>query len=735
MASESKIRLLHVVSGIALAGTEYNVIKLVNRLDRSRFLPAIAGLQVAPAGAREHVADDVETFELAKGHGFQLKLILQLAEIFRRQRIDIVHSHNWTTFLYAVLAARLAAVPVILHGEHGRDTEQYEHNWKRSWLRKYLASCCDQLTAVSTDIAELLRHTWGVPEGKISLIPNGVMLDKFKLVRDRGPAKRALGIATHVPTIGAVIGYIRPVKDLPNLFRAFALVRQKVPEAQLLVVGHAPDLQQFEDLASDLAIAGAVHFLGKRSDIHDVMPAFDVYVNSSIYEGMSNTILEAMASGVPVVATAVGGTPAIVSDGMNGALVPPKSPELMSETIAHLLENENKRKAMTQAGRLYIERHHSFQETLRQYEVLYLELAHQKLHSFRLRQPKQFLKASWGNTWYNLGALKWRGKIGQRPLYIINYHRVLHAHVLPHYLFTAMAVTVRAFTKQMEFFRQQCRVLSLTEALQILANDLPIPERAIVLTFDDGYRELYTVVRPILEKYRLPVTVFLPSGLIGTDTQLWFDAVGQRLQTADLQELTLRDDLPEEAVASLRFLRNLPRDRRQASARTAVKKISELHPDLRKAVVDEVMKLQPIPNDAPDNALLDWDMIREMQSTGLFAFGSHSITHPRLDLLPEKDLDEEIGLSQQVLEVGLNHPVEFFSYPWGCYNDLVIKKVRQFGYRCAVALTDAPNYSKAGLFALKRLDAGFLTLNDSFHKGTMVAELTGLNRFWRAFLR
>lgn len=735
MSGESKIRVMHVVGGIALAGMEYNVIKLVNRLDRNRFIPSLAALEIAVVGAKNHVAGDVEIFELSKAPGFRPKLIWQLAEICRRQRIDIVHSHNWTTFLYAVLAARLASVPVILHGEHGRDTEQYEHNWKRSWARKYLASCCDQLTAVSSDIAELLRNTWGVPEWKISLIPNGVMLDKFKPVRDRGPAKRALGIEAYAPTIGAVIGYIRPVKDLPTLLMAFALVRQKVPDAQLLVVGHAPAVQQFEDLAKELAIADAVHFLGKRSDIPEIMSAFDVYVNSSIYEGMSNTILEAMASGVPVVATAVGGTPTIVSDGVNGFLVPPKAPEPMSEAILRLLQDENKRQAMARAGRQHIERHHCFQETLRRYEALYLDLAHQKLLPSRSRQPKQMMKMVWGSTCDRVGALRWRSKIGKRPIYIINYHRVLHAHELPHYLFTPMALAVHVFERQMDFFRRRCHVLSLAECLNILQNDLPVPERAVVLTFDDGYRELYTVIKPIMEKYRLPVTVFLPAGLIGKETPLWFDAVGQRLQTADLQNLTFRNDVPDEVITTIQHLRTLSQDRRNVPARAAVKKIAQLCHDQHKAVVEEVMKLQALPNGAPDNALLDWKMVREMERTGLFSFGSHSISHPRLDLLPEDDLDIEIGESKKLIEAKLDHSVEFFSYPWGCYNELVINKVRQFGYRCAVALTDAPNYSNADLFTLKRLDAGFLTLDASFHKGTMVAELAGLNRFWRAFRR
>ncbi len=690
MAIESKIRVMHVVAGLSLAGTEYNVIKLVNRLDRSRFIPSIVALEAKFGDARSHIAADIVAVELSKGYGFQARLIRQLAELFRQQHLDVVHAHNWTTFLYTVLAARLAAVPVIVHGEHGRETDAYAQRGKRLWACKFLASLCDHLTVVSPDILQILQNTWRVPRWKLSLLTNGVMLDRFMPLRNRGAAKRALGIIENTPTIGTVIGSIRPVKDLPTLFKAFALVRKKVPDAHLLVVGHASTMQEYEDLARDMAIAEAVRFLGKRSDIPQVMPAFDVYANSSIYEGMSNAILEAMACGVPVVATAVGGTPAIVSDGRNGFLIPPKAPEPMSEAISHLLLDPNKHEAISRAGRQHVEHHHNFHDTVSRHEALYLDLVDQKLGSPRSRQPKQMMKMVWGSTCDRFGALRWRGKIGKRPIYIINYHRVLHAHELPHYLFTPMALSVHVFERQMDFFRRRCHVLSLAECLNILQNDLPVPERAIVLTFDDGYKELYTAVRPILEKYHLPVTVFLPAGLIGEDTPLWFDAVGQRLQMADLRNLILGDDVPNDIMTLIQQMGSLPHDRRNLAARTAVKKIAQLRHDLRKAVVEEVMKLPVVTNGSPDNTL-------------------------------------------KLLEEKLDHAVEFFSYPWGCYNELVVNKVRQFGYRCAVALADAPSYPKEDLFKLKRLDAGFLALDHSFHEGTMAAELTGCSHWLRSF--
>ncbi|MFQ5633543.1 MAG: glycosyltransferase, partial [bacterium] len=141
--NDSQIRLMHIVNCLALSGTEYNVIKLLNNLDRKQFSPSVIDLQPTLSDARAHVAKDIDVFELPKGEGFQPRLIVKMAKLFRQLKIDIIHSHNWTTFLYSVLAARLASVPLIIHGEHGRDTADYERNPKQLRMRKFLASICD----------------------------------------------------------------------------------------------------------------------------------------------------------------------------------------------------------------------------------------------------------------------------------------------------------------------------------------------------------------------------------------------------------------------------------------------------------------------------------------------------------------------------------------------------------------------------------------------------------------
>jgi hypothetical protein len=248
----------------------------------------------------------------------------------------------------------------------------------------------------------------------------------------------------------------------------------------------------------------------------------------------------------------------------------------MSEAVLDLLTDKGRREAISQAGRHYVEQHHSFEDTVKKYETLYLHWANLKMRRNGVLPAKQRAKAALGNTCDLFGILKVSAKAACRSIQIINYHRVLHAHELPRYLFAPMVVSTTVFERQMDFFRRRCHVLSLAECVEIIENHLPIPENAVVLTFDDGYRELYFTARPILEKYELPVTVFLTTGFIGQNAPIWYDAIGQRLQMADGHTIRIDGAVPHELSHTLRRLRAAPAGMRSLLARAAVHQIVRL---------------------------------------------------------------------------------------------------------------------------------------------------------------
>lgn len=368
--AEKKIKIAHVVGCLSLGGLELEVIKLLNRLDKTRYQSALIATEKITPGARALVAPEIELLALNKSAGLQWPVISQIAAFCREHDINILHSHNWTTMLYGVLAGMRARVPIMIHGEHGRETHDYAPNFKQRLASRFLARRCDLITAVSEDIIPLLLAEWNVPAQKIVKMPIGVALHEFDFHADRRAAKARLQVPEQAFVLGAVVGNFRAVKDMPTMFRAFQIVRQKIPNALLLVAGGG-NQKIAEQQAAEIGVAAAVKFLGERRDIARVMAAFEVYVNSSIYEGMSNAILEAMAAGAPVVATAVGGTPSIVRHELTGLLVPPQAPEQLAAALQLLQPDQALYKSIRRNARAYVERHHAHEHYVQRHEHIY----------------------------------------------------------------------------------------------------------------------------------------------------------------------------------------------------------------------------------------------------------------------------------------------------------------------------------------------------------------------------
>ena len=365
--ADRRVRLLHVVDLLTVAGMEYGVIKLLNGLDPSRYDSIICCQSRQVEATRALLEPHVRVVEMHRRPGFDTGLVLHMASLFRRERVHIVHSHNWTTFLYAWLATALAGTPVFLHGEHGH--EDPGAPVRRLGVKRFLARRPARLTTVSAGLGEELRTLWRVPADRVVTIPNGVDLARFGRQGMREAARRELGIASDALVI-ATVGMVRPVKDHPTLLRAFALAHRSHDEARLLLVGKG-DWEPIRALGQELGIAEALVVAGERRDIPAILAATDVYVNCSTTEGMSNTILEAMASCRPVVATEVGGNPELVRDGVTGTLVPARDPDRLGGAIERLLRDPALRRRMGEAGRARVEREHSLERMVADYDALY----------------------------------------------------------------------------------------------------------------------------------------------------------------------------------------------------------------------------------------------------------------------------------------------------------------------------------------------------------------------------
>jgi len=323
----------------------------------------------------------VPVFDLNRRKGNDVRIVWELHRLFRRERPDVVHTHGWGTLLEGMVAARLAGVPSVVHGEHG--TLQVKPHQR--WLQRRAWSSANRVLSVSSRLADRMATEMKVSVERITTIRNGVDLSRFN-PSDRAAARTALDLPNDALVLGTV-GRLVPVKDHATLLEAVALLKRDGLETTVVISGDGPLRESICARAEALGIQDQVRLMGHRTDVEVVMAALDIFVLSSASEGLSNTILEAMATGLPVVATRVGGADELVCDGETGILVAPGSPEKMATALVTLLTDEPRRRAMGIAGRHRVEAEFALRTMVGRYEALYMDLATLKSGGAVASQP------------------------------------------------------------------------------------------------------------------------------------------------------------------------------------------------------------------------------------------------------------------------------------------------------------------------------------------------------------
>ena len=314
---------------------------------------------------------DVPIFEMHKPPGNSIKFIWDLARLLRRLKPGIVHCRNWGG-ADGIIAARLAGINTVIQGEHGWDIgDQDGYNRKRLIIRRLLSRLVRRYSCVSTHMQHWLLDTVGIKK-PISHIYNGIDTNVFTPQKGDEPLRQALGIKRSDLVVGTV-GRLDPIKNHPLLVDAFKTVSRRFPAARLMIVGDGPEMQHLQRIAGD-----RISLPGKRDDVPDLMRLFDVYALTSYNEGISNTILEAMACGKPVIATDVGGNPELVQEGITGRLVASGDKKALCKAIAFYFENEEMRLRHGAAARRFVLDRFSIQSMVANYEALYLQAANHR---------------------------------------------------------------------------------------------------------------------------------------------------------------------------------------------------------------------------------------------------------------------------------------------------------------------------------------------------------------------
>lgn len=365
----------HVIHRLAVGGLENGLVNLINFMPSERYDHAIICLTDSTEFRDRIHRKDVPIIALHKREGQDVGIHLRLWSLFRRLRPTVVHTRNVASLEY-VLPAVLAGIPGRVHGEHGRDMSDLDGlNWKYNALRKMVKPAITQYTTVSVDLANWLIETVGVSSDRVRQIYNGVDTQRFY---PRVESRRSIGPPEFAPPGTFVIGTVgrmNEVKDQLTLVRAFVrMIEADHPSRRhlrLVLIGDGPLRAESLRLLREADGERLAWLPGERSDIPELMQGFDLFVLPSLREGISNTILEAMASGLPVVATRVGGNPELVDEGLTGTLVPPADPESIAKAIGGYLAEPRRLGLHGEEGRRKVEKRFSMEAMVSAYLDVY----------------------------------------------------------------------------------------------------------------------------------------------------------------------------------------------------------------------------------------------------------------------------------------------------------------------------------------------------------------------------
>lgn len=355
------MKVVEVVGSLQIGGAENQVVQLLNGWDPARIEKHLVCFTDMDTHFSRALRADVKRHYVKLPRYGQIGCIVRLAGLLRRIRPHVVQAHMFHTNLYAVLAAYLARVPIVITTEHGKNL------WKNTihhLIERYIISPLSTLrVAVSEDIRRIRVHTGDVPGDKIVVIPPCVEIPECGVeYQARSPVR-----------IGAV-GRMVSAKDYPSLLRAFACVIEAGVHAELVFLGDGPDRPQLERLVWNLGLSGFVHFPGFQSNVGKWLRDLDLVVFSSVREGIPVAMLEAMATGIPVVATRVGGIPEVIRDGLNGLLVESGCPDILADAMVKIARDVDQRRAIGTRGRERVASLFSREVICGRYEELFRKL-------------------------------------------------------------------------------------------------------------------------------------------------------------------------------------------------------------------------------------------------------------------------------------------------------------------------------------------------------------------------
>ena len=369
------IRIMHVVDSLGKGGLENGVVNLIEHMDASRFEQVVCAIRGLGANADRLPRERVQVICLGKRETDSPIQIAALVRAIRAIKPDVVHSRNWGA-VEAVLAGRLVRSCAVVHSEHGLETDgSARQPWRRICFRRLAFELADRVLSVSCQLRDFHTRLTGFRAGGITVIHNGV--DGQKFFPDpaiRVKVREELGLSDEEICVGCV-GSLVAVKDHMTLLHAVAGVAEVCGNWRLLIVGDGPEFSKLRDFVhAHPAWEQRVAFLGSSSRVPEILRAMDVYVLPSANEGISNSLLEAMSTGIPVIVTATGGNPEVVIDGESGLLFPVGDSRELTEQLLRLVSRKDLRAQLGQKALRRVREEFSIDSMVRNYEQVYESL-------------------------------------------------------------------------------------------------------------------------------------------------------------------------------------------------------------------------------------------------------------------------------------------------------------------------------------------------------------------------
>lgn len=374
------LAVTHAVLSLDCGGLERIVLDLVREGQQLGQRVTILCLERPGTLASEAEALGARVDCVSKPPGLRLGIVRRLRDVLRERQPDVVHTHQIGPLFYLAPAARAIGVPVVVHTEHGKHYARAQTRWLGRWA----ARSATRFFCVSRDIADDVRVRRIVAADRIEVLANGIDIARFRPDGSAAAQRSALGIPAAAPVVGTV-GRLDEVKCQDVLLRAFARLRQRVPDAHLLIVGDGPLRNDLRRLADSLELGGGVHFAGFQAQPERFLQVMNLFALASRSEGLPLAILEAWAAGVPVVASQVGGVPELIEQGRTGLLVPAGDVAALLESLMRLIENPQLASALSAAGQQRVEESFSLHRMAVAYHQRYCALLGQRAE--RMMQP------------------------------------------------------------------------------------------------------------------------------------------------------------------------------------------------------------------------------------------------------------------------------------------------------------------------------------------------------------